>query len=166
LGKLFDLVSEVLGVGRPYLAECDFGDLMAFCHTGEGRGCSVDYLVIRLRTGDSAEDYKHSSVAVSDLVSRVGKVCELLRRLRELERRLGRVVLYAAFLTRNPYLSSFALGPSMTPGDVVAAYFAEPGDGCARAIREYLLEVLGSDLADVEAPYFTGARGRFEPLCS
>ncbi|MGC9119584.1 MAG: hypothetical protein ACP5I3_11455 [Thermoproteus sp.] len=165
LGQLANIIAKIFGVeGKPYLAECDFGEFMSFCYTDEkDKICQIDYLVIRLKTNQiNPDEYNYEAVTKERLNSYLDRICSLLNYMWELERQQARRIVHAALLTTNPYLRNFSLGRTMTPNDIVRAYYSDTD--CGRYIRD----LNRSDIVAIESPFLMEARNaspKIEPLC-
>jgi hypothetical protein len=137
LGRLYPLLERYLGPGAPFLAECTFGEVSAFCFTGSAaRRCPRDYLAVRLFTG---EDYDAGKLTDEALARYMERLAGLADELRE--------VAYAVFLTRRPYLAEFTLGPAMLPSDVLRILHVRE-DECGRLFRA----LAEADIAEMERP--------------
>lgn len=151
LGK----AAEVLGIGEPYLAECRYGEHLAFCHPGT----SYDYLVLRLDTsklvgGHGSESYMPTAVSRELVLRKLREmrdlVCAIWEKLRPL----------VVILTTNPYLHAYTLGPGMRPWDVIEVAWHAEG-------AEYAKRINIRDLADLEAPPIMSNQGEKPPtLCT
>lgn len=150
LGILNNFLTELYGDGREFLAECGFGDVFAFCHIGDSGGeCPRDYLVIRLKTSETEpEDYDLSRVSEDDIKKHIPKVEVLLKKLRDIEKSEGRELIYAVFITKNPYLKHFSLGPAMTLQDIIMSYYSNSRCG------NYFKNLTESDIVESEFPFF------------
>ena len=122
LGQLADIIAEVFGAeGKPYLAECDYGKIMAFCDTDNPLH---DYLIIRLKTNEiSPDEYERDKVTKKDVLKHRDKLCKVILAI-------GDDNLHMMFLTTNPYLPEFSLGPTMKGEDIIEyhtrAFACEP----------------------------------------
>jgi hypothetical protein len=115
LGKIYSTVEIHFGPGTPYLAECKFGEVSAFCFTkSTAKYCPRDYLVIRLFTG---EDYDPAQLTDEVLDKYRERLRAIARELREAS--------YAAFLTRRPYHAEFTIGSAILPSDIVEILHTE-----------------------------------------
>jgi hypothetical protein len=110
LGQLADIIAKTFGVeGKPYLAECDFGEIMAFCDTYNPLH---DYLVIRLKTDEmNPDEYDAKKVTKQDVLKYRDKLCRIVLAIGE--------NLHIMFLTTNPFLPEFSLGPTMRGEDII-----------------------------------------------
>lgn len=143
LGRALDILGRH---GEPYLAECNYGDILAFCYVEENR--PYDFLVIRINTsrmsGDHEAEYYKVSTITRDLIeTKVEEyrdlICTLWEKLRPL----------TLIITRNPYIDIYTIGIPMSPSDVIDIAWRKEGAEIAARLKVESLDQLERPFIEV-----------------